>query len=322
MIPQQEEFKWNLSSSKADYANLHFKNYIPDKDIDEKILMENPVSSNLQEVPVLDDFVKTLLVSQTAISTDQQMEKFQENILLGMGPLSRLWEGLEDVRNESSEAVEVPVDTFATVIELTTLLLGQASLSISYTSRLNILKTLLKHPCKAKTLLKEKTALFQKSESHLFGKKFLSHIFKTGRSKKQSLKVFRGSKTLPFKNVLYHTKIDREVEGDTIKRQNHAVETKSKTFDFTTTHMQVPESSIMQVQHQMVNTSFTIQEKVTVTSNPELVPLIKIPTLEHVHPIIRKLFTKSIPNVPLAGRLPDFITAWEKLLRTKKYHLL
>ena len=60
----------------ADYANLHFKNYIPDKDIYEKILTENPVPSNLQEVPVLDDFVKTLLVSQTTISTNHQMEKF------------------------------------------------------------------------------------------------------------------------------------------------------------------------------------------------------------------------------------------------------
>ena len=64
----------------ADYANLHFKNYIPDKDINEKILTESPVPSNLQEVPVLDDFVKTLLVSQTVITTDHQMEKFQDRL--------------------------------------------------------------------------------------------------------------------------------------------------------------------------------------------------------------------------------------------------
>ena len=57
-------------------------------------------------------------------------------------------------------------------------------------------------------------------------------------------------------------------------------------FDFKTTRVQVPESSIMQAQHQMVNTSFTIQKEVPVTSNSELVPLIKIATLEHVHPII------------------------------------
>ena len=51
-------------------------------------------------------------------------------IIMVMGPLSRLWKGLEDVRNDSSEAVEVPVDTFATLIEQTTLMLGQASLSV------------------------------------------------------------------------------------------------------------------------------------------------------------------------------------------------
>ena len=79
----------------ADYANLLFKNYIPDKDISEKIMTENPVIPNLQEVPVLDDFVKTLLVSQTVITNDHQMEKFQE-----MGPLSRLWKGLKNARND------------------------------------------------------------------------------------------------------------------------------------------------------------------------------------------------------------------------------
>ena len=161
----------------TDYANLHFKYYIPDKDNNEKILTENPVPSNLQEVPVLDDFVKTLLVSQTVITTDHQMEKFQEKILQVMGPLSRL------------------------LIEQTTLLLGQASLSVSYARHLNILKTLLKDPPKAKKLLKEKTALLQEDESHLFGKKFRSHVIEIERSKKKYLEVFKGNneKNTPFR---------------------------------------------------------------------------------------------------------------------------
>ena len=70
----------------------------------------------------------------------------------------------------------------------------------------------------------------------------------------------------------------------------------------------------------MVNTSFTTQKEVPVTSNSKLVPLIKITTLEHVHPIIRKLFTKSILNVPLAGRLAYFIAGWEKI--TQEYYVL
>ena len=109
----------------ADYANNHhFKNYIPDRDINDKILTKNSVPSNLQEVPVLGDFMKTLLVSQTVITTDHQMRKFQEKHL-------QLW-----VRYHE-----------------------QASLSILYARRLNILKKLLKDPCKAMTLLKEKATI-------------------------------------------------------------------------------------------------------------------------------------------------------------------
>ena len=39
--------------------------------------------------------------------------------------------------------------------------------------------------------------------------------------------------------------------------------------------------------------------EVPVISNSELAPLIKIATLEHANPMIRNLFTKIIPNVPL-----------------------
>ena len=109
--------------------------------------------------------------------------------------------------------------------------------------------------------------------------------------------------------VLYFTNIYWKVEDDTITQQNQTTKIKTNIFDFKTTQVQVSESSLMQVQHQMVNTFFTIQKEVPVTSNSELVPLIKIAALERVHPIIKELFTKSIPNIPLAGRLPCFITA-------------
>ena len=45
-------------------------------DINKKMLTENPVPSNLQVVPILDDFVKALLISQMVITTDHQVEKF------------------------------------------------------------------------------------------------------------------------------------------------------------------------------------------------------------------------------------------------------
>ena len=187
-------------------------------------------------------------------------------------PVKRVSENPETSTSKPSEAMEVPADTFATLIEQTT------SLSISYTNRLKILKKLLKAAHKAKTLLKEKTATFQESVSHLFGKKFRSHIIEIERSKKQSLEFLRVimTKTLPFEKALHLTKIDCKMEGNTVTRQNQAIQAKAKIFDFKTTQVQVLESSIVLVYHQMVNTSFDIQKEVPVSSNSDQVPLIKI----------------------------------------------
>ena len=124
-------------------------------------------------------------------------------------PVKRVSENPETSTSKPSEAMEVPADTFATLIEQTT------SLSITYTHRLKILKKLLKEPHKAKTLLKEKTATFQESVSHLFGKKFRSHIIEIERSKKQSLEFLRVimTKTLPFEKAPHLTKIDCKMEA-------------------------------------------------------------------------------------------------------------
>ena len=71
--------------------------------------------------------------------------------------------------------------------------MGQSSLSVLYARRLNILKTLLKDPRKVKTLLKEKIALLEEDEGHLFGKKTHSHMIEIERSKKKSLEIFKGN---------------------------------------------------------------------------------------------------------------------------------
>lgn len=42
----------------AKYANEHFMNYIPDKEVEEEVLTENQKSSNLQNFQQLSDFVK------------------------------------------------------------------------------------------------------------------------------------------------------------------------------------------------------------------------------------------------------------------------
>ena len=65
----------------AEYVNHHFNSYILDKDIEEQLLTENPVPSNPQQVKPLDDFIRSLLPSQTVTISDHQMERFQGKIL-------------------------------------------------------------------------------------------------------------------------------------------------------------------------------------------------------------------------------------------------
>ena len=120
----------------------------------------------------------------------------------------------------------------------------------------------------------------QEDEDHLFGKRFRSQLIEIERSKKKSQEVFKVNieKDPPFRNC--------KVEGDKIILQSQVTKTKTKISNFKTTRVQVLESFIMQVQHQMGNTSFEIQKDVPVTSSLEQFALIKIATLGHVHPTI------------------------------------
>ena len=55
---------------------------------EEQLLTENPVLSNLEQVKTLDDFIRSLLSSQTVMASDLQMERFLGKILEVMSPLS------------------------------------------------------------------------------------------------------------------------------------------------------------------------------------------------------------------------------------------
>ena len=209
-----------------------------------------------------------------------------------MGPLSWLWKGLEDVRNESSGAVEIPVDVFATLIEQTALLLGQPSLSISYKRRLNILKTLLKDPRKTKTLLKEKAALMQESESHLFGKNIRFHKIEIERSKKQSLEVFKGSneRNTPFRK-------------DPLPHQNRS-------------------QAVGQYYYAAKTNNRDQNKEVSVNSSSELVPLIKIVNSRACSSNSKKIICKKYSKCTIKRKTTLLHNNLEKkVLRIKKYLL-
>ena len=102
------------------------------------------------------------------------MEKFQQKILDVLRLLSRWWKGLENIKNAPDDTVPVPVEDHIKLTEQPVLLLSQALNSILYSRPLQILKTLIKDPKKAKNILKEKTDLLQKGNQNVFGKEFRS----------------------------------------------------------------------------------------------------------------------------------------------------
>ena len=72
------------------------------------------------------------------------MERLQGKIVEVIGPLSRLWKGLEDIHKAQSSQAELPLDKFITLVGQVIFLLSQASLSVSYT-QLKILEK--QKPC-------------------------------------------------------------------------------------------------------------------------------------------------------------------------------
>ena len=97
---------------------------------------------------------------------------------------------MEDIKNAPDDTVPVPNEDHIKLTEQTILLLGQESNSILYSQLLQILKTLIKNPKKAKSILKEKVDLLQIGDQSLFGKKFRLHVAETERFEKRTLEVF------------------------------------------------------------------------------------------------------------------------------------
>ena len=66
----------------------------------------------------------------------------------------------------------------------------------------------------------------------------------------------------------------------------------------------------MEVHQHKVNISLENLKEIPFTNNSKLIPLA---SMTMIHPVTRKLFTEEIINVPLAGRLSQFVKQWKKI---------
>ena len=117
-----------------------------------------------------------------------------------MGPLSRLWNMVEEANASKQTQVCISLDDMKKHIEKTVLLLGQASNSITYQRRYNALLGVMGSAPKVKEMLRTDADMLQKHDKDLFGKKFREHLTETSKSKKKALEAFgNNKKKLPFR---------------------------------------------------------------------------------------------------------------------------
>ena len=61
IISKSENHKWELPGEMADYVNHQFECFIPEKDVEENLLILQPVPENARGVKKLDDFVRSIV---------------------------------------------------------------------------------------------------------------------------------------------------------------------------------------------------------------------------------------------------------------------
>ena len=80
-VPKHDEFKWDLPENLAKYTNDHFNKFIPEKDLQESILVENPVPLNLHPPRKMDEFMRDLIFEKRAgsieVAADSNLVKLQ-----------------------------------------------------------------------------------------------------------------------------------------------------------------------------------------------------------------------------------------------------
>ena len=65
----------------ADYVNHQFECFILEKDVEENLLVLQPVPENVRGIKKLEDFVKSIMGKSAQVpNQDAAMEKFQQKI--------------------------------------------------------------------------------------------------------------------------------------------------------------------------------------------------------------------------------------------------
>ena len=85
---------WELPAGLADYINRYMSHHVTDKEVTEKIINTNSISSNIKGTPISDNYIKQILLENKRTLTFNREEAFKSThnkVSHVFGPLLRLW---------------------------------------------------------------------------------------------------------------------------------------------------------------------------------------------------------------------------------------
>ena len=137
-LADEKQYDYELPDEMANYLNKYMDKYVPDKDLKDSVMTENPVPSNVNKPKKLDGYFKEILNEnhkRNQLKIHDALEKIQDKVVQVMGPLARVWYAVEATTDDSQP---LSAEELSRSIEQSVLILGQAFNSVTYYRRLNV----------------------------------------------------------------------------------------------------------------------------------------------------------------------------------------
>ena len=114
--------------------------------------------------------------NQKDVDHEATLERIQSKNINVMRPLLKLWLLTRNTLSSQEEEIPIELNEVKEYVEQSNLLVGQATNTMTYHRRCNILFTLNFAPQQSKEMLREEADLLQQQDKNLFIKKFSEHL--------------------------------------------------------------------------------------------------------------------------------------------------
>ena len=104
VVPDRKKNAWDLPENLHEFVKTNFDHYLPDPAVKETILDKIPIPDRIGNAKTNDDYLKEMLYEAKrtkVIEHDKNLEKIQQKILNTMGPLGKLWVGVDEVKTSN-----------------------------------------------------------------------------------------------------------------------------------------------------------------------------------------------------------------------------